>query len=162
MSLIASAPGPREQLPWLGLGMILLGLVVASITGEPYATWIAREVVAAAGLAETTPDMPLKRGTPFARGHTTHMPAGRASRHMSAIRCGPAIGHGVSADPLPGRGRPGVRVYPQGLTCKLRNTRPLCPPWPVRSALGRAIGRLPPHAPGRTWRPRSPNGLSTG
>src|SRR5215468_10298257 len=51
--------------------------------------------------------------------------------------------------------------FPQGLTCELRNTRPLCLSWPVRSALGRAIGRLPrTRRPCR--RPRSPNGLSTG
>src|SRR6266480_7815736 len=36
-----------------------------------------------------------------------------------------------------------LEFFHRVLTCKLRDTRPLCPPWPVRSALGRAIGRLP-------------------
>lgn len=51
--------------------------MIAAVTGEPYATWIAREVVAAAGLKETTPDMPLRRGTPLARGHTTSQLSGQ-------------------------------------------------------------------------------------
>src|SRR5688572_8652774 len=58
-------------------GYALLGLVVRAATGEDYASWIAREVVAAAGLEETAPDMPLAKGTPFARGHTGRLPAGR-------------------------------------------------------------------------------------
>ena len=47
------------------------------ITGEPYAKWIKREIVDAAGLTETTPDMPLRRGTPFARGHSGRILLGR-------------------------------------------------------------------------------------
>ena len=58
-------------------GYGLLGLVIDSVTGEPYRAWIAREIVAAAGLEETVPDMPLAKGTPFARGHTGRLPAGR-------------------------------------------------------------------------------------
>jgi CubicO group peptidase (beta-lactamase class C family) len=65
------------RLKYSNHGYALLGQVIASVTGEPYADWIAREVLAAIGLAETTPDMPLKRGTPFARGHTAHLPVGR-------------------------------------------------------------------------------------
>ena len=52
-------------------------MAIESVTGERYRDWIAREIVAAAGLEETTPDMPLPRGTPFARGHTGRLPAGR-------------------------------------------------------------------------------------
>jgi D-alanyl-D-alanine carboxypeptidase len=51
--------------------------VVESITGEPYRSWIEREIVAAAGLSETVADMPLPKGTPFARGHTAPLPVGR-------------------------------------------------------------------------------------
>jgi hypothetical protein len=47
------------------------------ITGEAYASFITREVIEAAGLAETTPDMPLPRGTPFATGYSGELPLGR-------------------------------------------------------------------------------------
>jgi CubicO group peptidase (beta-lactamase class C family) len=65
------------RLKYSNHGYALLGLVIASITGEPYVRWMEREVIAAAGLRETNPDMPLKRDTPFARGHTAHAPIGR-------------------------------------------------------------------------------------
>jgi CubicO group peptidase (beta-lactamase class C family) len=52
-------------------GFALLGLVIEAITGEPYASWIRREVIAPFGLTETEPDMPLPPGVPFARGHTS-------------------------------------------------------------------------------------------
>src|SRR5204862_6323074 len=59
------APGTRMKYSNHGFG--LLGLIIEAVTGEPYAAWIKREIVVAAGLTETTPDMPLRRGTPFAR-----------------------------------------------------------------------------------------------
>jgi CubicO group peptidase (beta-lactamase class C family) len=55
----------------------LLGLAIAAMTGEPYETWIKREIVDAAGLHETEPDMPIAQGTPFARGHSGEMPLGK-------------------------------------------------------------------------------------
>ena len=58
-------------------GYALLGMAIEAVTGERYRDWIAREIVAPAGLKETTPDMPLPRGTPFARGHTGRMLAGK-------------------------------------------------------------------------------------
>jgi len=58
-------------------GYALLGMAIEAVTGEPYRDWIAREIVAPAGLKETIPDMPLPRGTPFARGHTGRMLAGK-------------------------------------------------------------------------------------
>lgn len=58
-------------------GYGLLGLAIEAVTGEPYASWMAREVVAAAGLTATTPDWTLRRGTPFARGHSALLPLGR-------------------------------------------------------------------------------------
>jgi CubicO group peptidase (beta-lactamase class C family) len=58
-------------------GYGLLGMIIEAITGEPYRAWITREIIAAAGLTETTPDMPLRRGTPFARGHSGRILLGR-------------------------------------------------------------------------------------
>ena len=57
-------------------GYGLLGLVIEAVTHEPYRRWIAREIVAEVGLEETMPDMPLPRGTPFARGHSAKLPLG--------------------------------------------------------------------------------------
>lgn len=57
-------------------GYGLLGLVIASVTGEPYNDWVAREIVAASGLDETTPDVALPQRTPFARGHSPKWPLG--------------------------------------------------------------------------------------
>ncbi len=54
----------------------LLGLVIESITGESFRSWIDREVIAAAGLKETLSDAPLPRGLPFARGHSSKLPLG--------------------------------------------------------------------------------------
>ncbi|MGC1887096.1 MAG: serine hydrolase domain-containing protein, partial [Stellaceae bacterium] len=51
-------------------GFALLGLAIEAITGEPYRSWIKREIVEAADLEETEPDMPIPDGVPFARGHT--------------------------------------------------------------------------------------------
>jgi hypothetical protein len=51
--------------------------VIEAVAGEPYPAWIKREIVDAAGLRETVPNMPLPNGTPFARGHTRQQPLGR-------------------------------------------------------------------------------------
>jgi len=64
-------------------GYGLLGLAIANCTGEPYNDWVAREIVAASGLRETTPDMPPASASatgpafPFARGHSAKWPLGR-------------------------------------------------------------------------------------
>lgn len=58
-------------------GFGLAGLVIEAVTGEPYAQWVAREVVEAAGLKETYPDMPLPRGVSLASGHSGKLPLGR-------------------------------------------------------------------------------------
>lgn len=67
----------ETRMKYSNLGFGLLGLIINAITGEPYAKWIKREVIDAAGLKETLPDMPLPRGTPFARGHTGRILLGR-------------------------------------------------------------------------------------
>ncbi len=48
-------------------GFGLLGLIIEQITGEPYAGWIAREVVARAALTQTSPDGPLPADVPYRR-----------------------------------------------------------------------------------------------
>lgn len=58
-------------------GYGLAGLVIEAVTGESYLSWIKREIVDAAGLEETTPDVPLPKGAPFARGHSGRLPLGR-------------------------------------------------------------------------------------
>lgn len=57
-------------------GFGLAGLVIEAITGEPYNTWVAREIVARAGLDETAPDVPLSSGK-LASGHSSKVLLGR-------------------------------------------------------------------------------------
>jgi CubicO group peptidase (beta-lactamase class C family) len=61
---------PNSRMKYSNHGYGLLGMIIEAITGEPYRDWITGAVIEPAGLKETTPDAPLKRGTPFARGHT--------------------------------------------------------------------------------------------
>ena len=87
------APGTRFK--YSNHGYALLGQVIASVTGEPYNAWIKREIVDAAGLAETAPDMPIDRQTPFASGHTGEYPLGRRAvipGRMLAHAMAPATG----------------------------------------------------------------------
>ncbi len=58
-------------------GFGLAGQVIEAVTGEGYNAWIKREVVDAAGLGETRPDMPLAKGAPLAKGHSSKLPLGR-------------------------------------------------------------------------------------
>ncbi|MDQ2927556.1 MAG: beta-lactamase family protein [Pseudomonadota bacterium] len=70
---------PNTRFKYSNHGYGLLGLVIEALTGEPYADWIAREIVAASGLEETAPDAPqalASTNTPFARGHTGKLPMG--------------------------------------------------------------------------------------
>jgi CubicO group peptidase (beta-lactamase class C family) len=68
---------PNTRFKYSNHGFGLLGLVIEAITGEPYRVWIEREIVEATDLRETQSDMPIAKGTPFARGHTPRLPAGR-------------------------------------------------------------------------------------
>ncbi|MCL2428225.1 MAG: beta-lactamase family protein [Alphaproteobacteria bacterium] len=86
---------PNTRFKYSNHGYALLGLAIEALTGEPYAKWIRREIVDRAGLAETQPDMPLAKGVPMARGHTSLLPAGRrlavaGEDHANAIA--PAAG----------------------------------------------------------------------
>lgn len=67
----------NTRLKYSNYGYGLAGLVIEAVTGESYRSWIKREIVDAAGLDETVPDMPLPRHTPFARGHSCKQPLGR-------------------------------------------------------------------------------------
>lgn len=61
-------------------GYGLVGLAIEAITGEAYARWVAREIVAASGLADTLPDVPahgLPRRLKLASGHSAKWPLGR-------------------------------------------------------------------------------------
>ncbi len=68
---------PNTRFKYSNHGFALLGLVIETVAGEPYRSWIRREIVEAAGLTETEPDMPLAKGTPLARGHTNRLLHGR-------------------------------------------------------------------------------------
>ncbi len=68
---------PNSRFKYSNHGFGLAGMAIEAITGEPYNKWIKREIVDAAGLAETVPDMPLPRGAPFARGHSSKLPFGQ-------------------------------------------------------------------------------------
>jgi CubicO group peptidase (beta-lactamase class C family) len=67
---------PSTRFKYSNHGYGLLGLIIETLTGEGYRTWIKREIVDAAGLTETQPDAPLPRRVPFARGHTGKLPLG--------------------------------------------------------------------------------------
>jgi D-alanyl-D-alanine carboxypeptidase len=64
-----------QRFKYSNYGYALLGLVIEAATGESYADWIAREVVAGVGLAETMPDITLWSG-PMAKGHSGKVPLG--------------------------------------------------------------------------------------
>jgi CubicO group peptidase (beta-lactamase class C family) len=68
---------PNTRFKYSNQGYGLLGLVIEAVSGEAYTSWIKREIIDAAGLRETTPDMPVAEGTPFANGHTDDLLLGR-------------------------------------------------------------------------------------
>ena len=72
---LAPAIEATTRLKYSNHGFGLLGLVIAAVTGEPWSVWVKREVVDAAGLAETTPDVPASG--PLARGHSAKALLGR-------------------------------------------------------------------------------------
>jgi CubicO group peptidase (beta-lactamase class C family) len=74
---LPTAIEPGTRFKYSNHGFALLGLVIEAVTKEPYSVWIKREIVEAAGLRETEPDVPLPRGSSFARGHTRRLPLGQ-------------------------------------------------------------------------------------
>src|SRR5215470_17103965 len=73
----APAIEPNTRFKYSNHGYGLVGFVIEAVTGEPYLSWIKREIVDAAGLDETFPDVPLPQGTPLACGHSSKLPLGR-------------------------------------------------------------------------------------
>ncbi|MFN3673965.1 MAG: serine hydrolase domain-containing protein, partial [Bosea sp. (in: a-proteobacteria)] len=76
--LAAAPPLPAAQrFKYSNHGFALLGLVIEAVTARPYAEWIAQEIVAPAGLKETTPGVEGWGARPRAKGHSGRMPLGR-------------------------------------------------------------------------------------
>ena len=73
---VAQPIGAAERFKYSNHGFGLLGLIIEAIAGEPYTTWIMREIVAVAGLSETAADIGLATGS-LASGHSTRLPLGR-------------------------------------------------------------------------------------
>ncbi len=67
---------PDSRMKYSNHGFGLLGLVIEAVTDESYSAWITRNIIRPSGLKETTPDTPLARGTPVARGHSGELPLG--------------------------------------------------------------------------------------
>ncbi len=67
----------NTRLKYSNHGFGLLGVIIESVTGESYADWARREIVEAAALEETTPDVPLPAGARLARGHSGKALLGR-------------------------------------------------------------------------------------
>ena len=67
---------PNSRFKYSNHGFGLVGLAIEAIAGERFNDWILREIVQPSGLEETTPDAPLPRGVPFARGHGGKLPLG--------------------------------------------------------------------------------------
>ncbi|MBV8578851.1 MAG: beta-lactamase family protein, partial [Acetobacteraceae bacterium] len=74
---LPTAIEPNTRFKYSNHGYALLGQVIERIAGEPYSLWIKREIVEAAGLKDTEPNVPLGKGVPFARGHSRRLPSGR-------------------------------------------------------------------------------------
>jgi CubicO group peptidase (beta-lactamase class C family) len=74
---VAPAIDPNTRFKYSNHGYGLVGLIIEAVADEPYLLWIKREIVDAAGLDETFPDVPLPQGTPLAGGHSSKLPLGR-------------------------------------------------------------------------------------
>jgi len=76
---LAAAPTIEAgtRLKYSNHGFALAGLVIEAITGEPYGAWIEREIVAPAGLVETSFDARPSTGAKLARGHGSKVLLGR-------------------------------------------------------------------------------------
>ena len=68
---------PNTRHKYSNHGFAVLGVAIEAITYEAYRTWIKREIVDAASLEETEPDMPMPAGVPFARGHSADLLLGK-------------------------------------------------------------------------------------
>jgi D-alanyl-D-alanine carboxypeptidase len=85
----------NERFKYSNHGYGLLGFVVEQVTGEPYTSWLQREVIDAAGLEDTLADGPPPRHVPLALGHSARLPAGRRlpiPGHYATHALAPAAG----------------------------------------------------------------------
>jgi len=93
----------NTRLKYSNHGFGLAGLVIEAITGEPYAAWLAREILKPAGLKHTTPDMPPAPRAKLARGHSGKTLLGRRlvfPGDMSTHALAPATGFVSTASDL--------------------------------------------------------------
>ncbi len=79
MADLRAAPAiePNTRFKYSNHGFGLIGLVIEAVTDEPFTSWIKREIIDAAGLKETHPDMPIPRAAPMASGHSGRLLLGR-------------------------------------------------------------------------------------
>jgi len=79
MADLQAAPAiePNTRFKYSNHGFGLIGLAIEAITGEPYTAWMKREIIDAAGLEETHPDMPIPKAAPMASGHSGRLLLGR-------------------------------------------------------------------------------------
>jgi CubicO group peptidase (beta-lactamase class C family) len=68
---------PNTRFKYSNHGFGLLGLAIESVTGEAFTAWLKREIIDAAGLEETDPDMPIPKAAPMASGHSGRLLLGR-------------------------------------------------------------------------------------
>ena len=66
----------NTRFKYSNIGFGLLGFVIEAVTGEPYATWITREIMSPCALNETLADVPVPEGIPVASGHGAVLPLG--------------------------------------------------------------------------------------
>jgi CubicO group peptidase (beta-lactamase class C family) len=79
MADLQAAPAiePNTRFKYSNHGFGLIGLAIEAITGEPFTAWMKREIIDAAGLEETHPDMPIPKAAPMASGHSGRLLLGR-------------------------------------------------------------------------------------
>ncbi len=100
---VAPTIEPNSRFKYSNHGFGLAGLVIEAVTGETYGAWVQREIIAKAGLAETTPDMPIARGAAMARGHSGKALLGRrivVPGDQSTLALAPATGFVSTAGDL--------------------------------------------------------------
>jgi CubicO group peptidase (beta-lactamase class C family) len=68
---------PNTRFKYSNHAFGLVGLAIEAVTREPFISWIKREIIDAAGLGETDPDMPIPQGAPMASGHSGRLLLGR-------------------------------------------------------------------------------------
>jgi len=69
---------PWDYWQYSNLGMAMLGEAVASVSGQPWGTYVDESILSPLGMDRTTTDMPFDRvGAGFARGYFVRSPEGK-------------------------------------------------------------------------------------